>query len=122
MTFTFQSTDSPKIMAGPADLYPDYATLTSQVYSAHAASGVQDVFVTQVVSPAQTNAMQTLAAQASGPNLVLTWSAGTNVVLQQSSSLAPAKWTPVAGTLGAGNFTVTNASTQPAAFYRLATQ
>jgi hypothetical protein len=122
LTFTFKSPDSPAVMAGPAELYPQYPTLTSQVYSAHEASGVQDVFVAQVVAPVQTKSLGTLSAQAGGSNLVLKWSAGTNVVLQQSSNLSATNWTAVAGTLGAGSFTVTNASRNPATFYRLAAQ
>jgi hypothetical protein len=117
-TFTFNSSDSPKLLAGPAPLYPQYPTLTSQVYSGHAADGVQDVFVVQVVSPSAGS----VNAQLTGQNLVLTWPAATNVVLQQASSLSPTNWTSVAGTLGASSFTVTNVSTQTASFYRLATQ
>jgi hypothetical protein len=49
LTFTFDSPDSPKIMAAPASLYAEYPTLSSQVYSGHAADGVQDLFVVQVV-------------------------------------------------------------------------
>lgn len=49
VTFTFDSPDSPRIMAGPASLYPQYPTLSSQVYSAHAADGLQELFVTQLV-------------------------------------------------------------------------
>ncbi len=120
-TFTFESPDSPKIMAGPASLYPEYQTLTSQVYSAPAADGLQDVFVAKVVSPVQTN-LGTLNAQADGQNIVLTWTAGTNVVLQQTSNLSPPGWTAVPGTLGLGTFTVTNASRGSTALYRLATQ
>jgi len=48
VTFTFDSPDSPAIMGGPATLYPEFATLTSQVYSGHAASGLQDLFVVQL--------------------------------------------------------------------------
>jgi hypothetical protein len=117
-TFTFDSPDSPKVMAGPASLYPQYPTLTSQVYSAPAADGLQDVFVAQVVSPG----LGVVTNHLSGPNLVLTWPAGTNVVLQQTSNISSGNWTTVAGTLGAGTFTVTNVSSQTAAFYRLATQ
>jgi hypothetical protein len=121
VTFTFDSPDSPKIMAGPASLYPEYATLTSQVYSAHAADGLQDLFVAQIVSP-PTAGLGTLGARFDGPNLVLTWNAGTNVVLQQSSSVSPANWTTVAGTSGVGYFMATNVSSKAPAFYRLATQ
>ena len=120
-TFTFHSPDSPKIMAGPASLYPEYATLTSQVYSAHAADGLQELFVAQLVLP-PTAGLGTLGAQFEGPNLVLTWSAGANVVLQQSSSLSPANWTTVAGTAGVGFFMVTDASSKDPVFYRLSTQ
>jgi hypothetical protein len=118
VTFTFESPDSPKIMAGPAALFPEIQTLSSQVYSGQAADGVQDVFVAQVVSTSQ----GMLNAQVVGPDLALTWTAGTNVVLQQISNLSSTNWTTVPGTLGAGNFTVANASGSPAAYYRLATQ
>ena len=121
VTFTFHSPDSPKIMASPASLYPEYATLTSQVYSAHAADGLQGLFVAQIVSP-PTAGLGTLAARFDGPNIVLTWNAGTNVVLQQSSSVSPANWTTVAGTSGVGYFMATNVSSKAPTFYRLATQ
>jgi hypothetical protein len=118
VTFTFDSADSPKIMAGPASLYPEYATLTSQVYSGHSADGVQDVFVAQVV----VTDLGKLAAQIKSTNLVLTWTSGTNVVLQQTSNVPTTNWTNVAGTLGVGKFTVTNVSSAATTFYRLATQ
>ncbi len=49
MTFTFNSPDSPALMAGPAPLFPQNPTLSSQVYSGHSADGLQDVFVAQLV-------------------------------------------------------------------------
>jgi hypothetical protein len=49
VAFTFESPDSPRVMAEPASLYPEYPTLTAQVYSGHAASGLQDVFLVQEV-------------------------------------------------------------------------
>ena len=118
VTFTFNSADSPKMMAGPATLYPEYPTLTSQVYSNPAASGVQDVFVAKLV-PAN---LGVLAGEMSGANLVLTWSSASNVVLQQNSSLTPTNWSTIPGTLGMGSFTVTNVPSQAPVFYRLATQ
>jgi len=121
LTFTFDSPDSPKEMAGPAPLFPSSPTLSSFVYSAHAASGLQEQIVAQVVSP-PTVGPGSLAARLDSPNLVLTWNAGTNVVLQQSSTLSPANWTNVAGTLGEGYFMATNVSNQAPTFYRLATQ
>jgi hypothetical protein len=121
LTFTFHSPDSPKLMAGLAALFPQSPTLTSYVYSAHAADGLQEEFVAQVVSPPSAS-LGTLTAQINNSNLVLTWTAGTNVVLQQSSHLSPANWTTVPGTLGVGTFTATNLSANAAAFYRLATQ
>ena len=118
VTFSFDSTDSPSTMAGPAVFYAEYATLTSQVYSNPAASGVQDVFVAQLIA----SDLGSLAAKMNGANLVLRWSSGTNVVLQQSATLSPTNWTTVPGTLGASSFTVTNVSSGAPAFYRLATQ
>jgi hypothetical protein len=82
---------------------------------------LQQVFVAQVVLP-PTAGLGTLTAQFERPNLVLTWNAGTNVVLQQSSSLSPANWTTVAGTAGVGYFMATNVSSKAPTFYRLATQ
>jgi hypothetical protein len=79
---------------------------------------VQDVFVAKLV-PAN---LGLLAGDMSGSNLVLTWSSASNVVLQQTSSLNPANWTTIPGTLGMGSFTVTNVSSQAPVFYRLATQ
>jgi hypothetical protein len=100
-------------MAGPASLYPQYMTLTSQVYSGHDADGLQEVFIAQLIP--------TLTAQLNSTNLVLTWTAVTNIVLQQSADVSPTHWTSVAGTLGTGKFTVTNVSSKATTFYRLAT-
>jgi hypothetical protein len=123
VTFTFDSPDSTNVMAGPATSYPQYPTLMSQAYSGHAASGNQELFVIQLVSSsATTNGLGQVTAQVSGANLNLTWTAGTNVVLQQSSTLAPANWAAVPGTLGTNAFTVTNAPVAGGLFYRLATQ
>ena len=116
VTFTFNSGDSPSIMAGPASLYPQYPTLTSQVYSHHAASGLQQVFVAKLVSAN----LGKLGAQPVGSDLVLTWQAGTNVVLQQASTMNPGSWNSIPGTLGMGTYTVTNAVGSSCAFYRLA--
>jgi len=119
VTFTFESTDSPRIMAEDAELFPGYPTLTSQVYSGHAADGLQEVIVAQLV---QASSLGMVIPRRSGQNLVLTWGSGTNVVLQESSTLPSTNWTTVAGTLGKATFTVTNFSTNAAAYYRLATQ
>lgn len=116
-TFTFESPDPPSFMASPAAFYPESPTSTSEVYSNPAASGVQDVFVAQVVS----TDLGALATRISGSKLVLSWAARTNVVLQQSSALNPPHWTTVSGTLGSGTFSVTNAANIGAAFFRLAT-
>jgi len=121
LTFTFDSPDSPRIMGGPAAFYPQYPTLMSQVYSAPDADGLQELFVALLVSPPAANPGK-LTAQFSNPNLVLTWTAGTNVVLQKTSNFSTTNWTTVAGTLGVGTFTVTNVPGAPATFYRLATQ
>jgi hypothetical protein len=118
VTFTFNSGDSPRAMAGPASLYPQYPTLTSQVYSRHVASGLQQVFVVKLV-PAN---LGKLGSKTVGSDLVLTWQAGTNVVLQQASTLKPGGWNTVPGTLGLGTCTVTNAVGSSGAFYRLALQ
>jgi hypothetical protein len=118
VTFTFHSTDSPRIMGGPAALYPQYPTLMSQVYSGHAADGLQELFVAQLV----VTDLGELAAKINSTNLVLTWTSGTNVVLQQSSKPSSTNWTTVAGTLGARIFTVTNFSGAAPSYYRLATQ
>jgi hypothetical protein len=119
VTFTFDSTDSPRIMSEEAELFPGYPTLTSQVYSGHAADGLQEVFVAQLVQP---TSLGMVVPRRSGPNLVLTWGSATNAVLQESSTLPSTNWTTVAGTLGKGTFTVTNFSTNAATYYRLATQ
>jgi hypothetical protein len=118
VTFTFNSGDSPSIMAGPAALFPENLTLTSQVYSHHAASGLQQVFVVKL-APAN---LGKLGALAVGSDLVLTWQAGTNVVLQQASTISPGTWNTVPGTLGMGTYTVTNAVGSSCAFYRLASR
>ncbi len=121
LTFTFDSTDSPKTMAGPASLFPSSPTLSSVVYSAHAADGVQEQVIAQVVPPPGTG-LGPLTAQRSHANLIFTWISGTNVVLQQSSDLSSTNWTTVAGTLGAETYTATNVASKAATFYRLATQ
>ena len=51
VTFNFLSLDSPALMAGPAVLYPEYPTLSSQVYSGATGYGVQDIFTAKVVQP-----------------------------------------------------------------------
>jgi len=116
VTFTFNSGDSPSVMASPASLYPQYPTLTSQVYSRHVASGLQQVFVVKL-APAD---LGKLGAKTVGSDVVLTWQPGTNVVLQQASTMNPGHWNTVPGTVGVGTYTVTNAVGSSCAFYRLA--
>jgi hypothetical protein len=67
-----------------------------------------------------TTGLGQLTAQQSGANLVLTWTAASNVLLQQNSNLSTTNWTTVPGTLGLGTFTVTNIPSKASTFYRLA--
>ncbi|HEY3857766.1 MAG TPA: hypothetical protein VGO67_25560 [Verrucomicrobiae bacterium] len=122
VTFTFNSADSTNVMGGPAASFPQALTLTSQVYSSRTTSGNQELFLVQLVPAPSTNGLGQVTAHANGNDLNLTWTSGANVVLQQSSGLAPKNWVTVPGTLGTNAFTVTNASSAGAIFYRLATQ
>jgi hypothetical protein len=117
-TFTFESTDSPTIMGGPAEFYPEYKTLTSQVYSSHEASGLQAVFIAKLV---QTN-LGLLTARPSGSSLTLNWTAARNIALEQSPSPTGTNWTVVPGTLARSQFIATNLPAGPTTFYRLGTQ
>jgi hypothetical protein len=94
VTFTFHSPDSPKIMSEPAPLYPEYATLTSQVYSGHAADGLQELFVAQLIqAPTPTN----LTIALTGQQIVLTWptNAGNFAVQTTTNLFSQASWTTV---------------------------
>jgi hypothetical protein len=74
--------------------------------------------VPSIVSP---TGIGSLTAQiTSNTNLVLTWTAGSNVSLQQNTSLSTTNWTTVAGSLGVGTYTVTNIPAKPSTYYRLA--
>lgn len=117
VTFTFNSVDSPKTMSGPAPFYPQYPTLTSQVYSDHAADGREQIFVTQLVL----NDLGKINTHRNGKNLTLSWTSWTNSVLQASPSATGTNWMTVPGTVGAGSYVITNFS-QNANFYRVATQ
>jgi hypothetical protein len=72
------------------------------------------------VPAAVSGSLGPITAQLATNNLVLTWTAGADVYLQQNSNLATTNWTTVAGTLGTGTFTVTNVPGRPSSFYRLA--
>jgi len=60
-----------------------------------------------------------LAIQLKATNVALTWTAASNVQLQQNSSLSTTNWTNVSGTLGVGSYTAPAAGTT---FYRLIQQ
>jgi hypothetical protein len=94
VTFTFDSADSPKVMAGPAPIYPEYQMLNSQVYSGHAADGLQELFVAQVVpAPGPTNLTIALA----GNQVVLSWptNAGNYALQTTTNFVSQASWTAV---------------------------
>jgi hypothetical protein len=118
ITFNFDSTDSPKIMAEPAEFYPEYTTLTSQVFSGHEASGLQEVIIAKLLE----TDLGSITVRPIGSELILSWTSGTNVVLQQSVSLSATNWATVSGTQGRGTYFATNLPSAPAVFYRLATQ
>jgi len=61
----------------------------------------------------------TVTATLVGGNIVLSWSAQPNVELESATSLAPANWTVVSGTLGVGSTSIP--LTGATAFYRLVT-
>jgi hypothetical protein len=91
LTFTFVSPDSPKIMGEPATLYPQFPTLTSQVYSAHDADGLQELFIAQLVEP------PLLTFGQAGNQLALSWTTNYgNFALQTTTNLfSPTSWTTV---------------------------
>jgi hypothetical protein len=91
LTFTFASPDSPKIMGGPASIYPEYPTLGSQVYSAHDADGLQELFIVQLVEPPLLTIGQT------NNQLAFSWTTNYgNFVLQTTTNLfSPMTWTTV---------------------------
>jgi hypothetical protein len=123
VTFTFKSTDSPKIMSETASLFPGYPTLTSQVYSGHAADGLQEVFIAQLVQPASST---NLTISITGQQLVLAWPTNAaNYTLQTTTNLySQTGWTTVTnipavnGSSNAVNLAITNASQ----FFRLQSQ
>jgi hypothetical protein len=94
VTFTFESRDSPKMMAAPASTDPQFATLTSQVYSAHAADGLQEIFVPQLVpAPGPTN----LTIALTGNYAVLSWptNAGNYALQTTTNPVSQTNWTAV---------------------------
>ncbi len=94
LTFTFKSPDSPKLMSEPASLYPEYPTLTSQVYSGHAAEGLQEVIVAQVVPSAS---LTNLSISMTGRQIILSWPTNAaSYVLQATTNIyAPSGWAAV---------------------------
>ena len=77
------------------------------IYSA----GNQGRNLSQAITP------QLLIVRVVGSNLVLTWAANPVLKLRQTTTLSPAAWADVPGTLGAGSATVP--LTGPSAFFRL---
>jgi hypothetical protein len=68
----------------------------------------------------QTVPLVILQYSVSGKNLTLYWNAGlTNYILESSSAISPAQWTPMAGVT---NNSVTIPETAPAQFFRLHVQ
>jgi hypothetical protein len=116
VSFNFDSPDPPRIMAGPASFYPEFATLTSQVYSGHAADGLQEVFVVQLVQ-----APVVSAVLGEDQNLRLTWSGGqAPYQVQTATDLVNPAWQ----NLGAPttNTSLLVITTNAAAFYRVKSQ
>ena len=70
--------------------------------------------LSQAVQPVS---ISPLAIAQAGSNVSLTWVGSPSVKLQQSTSLNPANWTDVTGTLGASSATIS--VTNQAAFFRL---
>jgi hypothetical protein len=113
VTFSFKTPDSPKVMSEPASLYPEYETLTSQVYSAHAADGLQQLFITQLV-PASSSTNLTISAISR--QMVLLWPTNAaSYVLQTTTNLySQSSWTAVTnipsvlGTLNCVSIPATN--------------
>lgn len=62
-----------------------------------------------------------VSASISGNNIVLTWNANPNVELEIATSLAPANWTVVSGSLGASSATVSLGGAT-SAYFRLVSQ
>jgi hypothetical protein len=70
--------------------------------------------LSQAVQPVS---ISPLAITQAGSNVSLTWVGSPSVKLQQTTSLNPANWTDVTGTLGASSATIS--ITNQAAFFRL---
>jgi hypothetical protein len=120
LTFKFDSPDSPRIMAGPAPLYPEYPTLMSQVYSSYDADGLQELFVVTLVSATvPTN----LTVALTGHQIVLAWptNAGNYSLQTTTNPASQASWTAVTNlpsVLGSSN-AVTLPFTNTSQFFRL---
>lgn len=83
--------------------------------------GIDNWGIYSVPSLVNSSGIGSITAQTvSNTNLVLTWTAGSKVSLQQNTNLSTTNWTTVAGTQGAGTFTVTNIPGKPSIYYRLA--
>jgi hypothetical protein len=120
LTFTFHSSDSPKIMGGPAVFYPEYPTLMSQVYSSYDADGLQELFVATLVP---TNVPTNLTIALSGQQMVLAWPTNAGYYsLQTTTNLASrARWTAVTNipTVNGSSNAVTVPFTNTRQFFRL---
>ena len=120
MTLMKASASRPLPVPG-ADNQPSVQFRMFQVGTGSWYWGIDNWGIYSVPSLASSTGIGSLTAQISSKtNLVLTWTAGSNVSLQQNTSLSTTNWTTVARTVGAGTFTVTNVPGLPGTYYRLA--
>jgi hypothetical protein len=70
------------------------------------------------LSQAQGATLGSLTVVVSGANVNFSWAGGTGIRLQRSTSLSPAAWTDVTGTLGNSSYSEPKSSF-PQAYYRL---